>query len=79
MRRGRRRRRESRKRRSSMPYLLELLLGGEAEPVHGVGSVVSPLAKLLGCLGERHAGGDGAVDDGLDHHPEQERERDNTF
>jgi hypothetical protein len=45
--------------------LLKLLLGGKAQSVHGVGTAVSPLAKLLGCFGECHVGGDGAVDDGL--------------
>ena len=42
-----------------------MALGREAEAVDGVGPAVGPLAKLLRCLGERHVGGDGAVDDGL--------------
>lgn len=46
-------------------YLLQLLLSGEAQAVHGVGPAVGPLAKLLGGFGEGHVGGDGAVDDGL--------------
>lgn len=46
-------------------YLLQLLLRGEAQAVDGVGTAVSPLAKLLGGFGEGHIWGDGAVDDGL--------------
>lgn len=42
-----------------------MALGREAEAVDRVGPAVGPLAKLVGRLGERHVGGDGAVDDGL--------------
>lgn len=48
-------------------YLLQLLLSGEAQAVHGVGPAVCPLAELVGGFGEGHVGGDGAVDDGLDN------------
>ena len=44
---------------------MQLLLRGEAQAVHRVGPAVGPLAELLGRLGERHAGCDAAVDDGL--------------
>lgn len=47
-------------------YLLQLLLSGEAQPIHGVGPAVCPLAELVGGFGEGHVGGDCAVDDGLD-------------
>lgn len=46
-------------------YLREMLLRSKAQPIHGVGSAVRPLPKLLGRLCEGHVGGDGAVDDGL--------------
>lgn len=46
-------------------YLLQLLLRGETQTVDGVRPAVGPLAKLLGRFGERHVGGDGAVDDSL--------------
>lgn len=46
-------------------YLVQLLLSGEAQAVHCVSPAVCPLAKLLGCLSERHVGCDGAVDDSL--------------
>lgn len=42
-----------------------MALGREAEAVDGVGPAVGPLAELVRRLGERHVGGDGAVDDGL--------------
>lgn len=47
------------------PHLHQVALRREAEAVDGVGPAVGPLAELLGRLGERHVGGDGAVDDGL--------------
>lgn len=47
-------------------YLLQLLLSGEAQPIHGVGPAVGPLAELVRGFGEGHVGGDCAVDDGLD-------------
>lgn len=46
-------------------HLDQVALRREAKAVDGVGSAVGPLAKLLWCLGERHVGGDGAVDNGL--------------
>lgn len=42
-----------------------MALGREAEAVDRVGPAVGPLAELVGRLGERHVGGDGAVDNGL--------------
>lgn len=48
-------------------YLLQLLLSGEAQSIHGVGPAVCPLAELVGRFGEGHVGCDCAVDDGLDH------------
>lgn len=50
------------------PHFGQVALGGEAEAVDGVGPAVGPLAKLVRCLGERHVGGDGTVDDGLQGH-----------
>lgn len=44
---------------------MQLLLRSEAQAVHGVGPAVGPLAKLLRCPGEGHAGRDRAVDDCL--------------
>ncbi len=46
-------------------HLGQVALGREAEAVDGVRPAVGPLAKLLRRLGERHVGGDGAVDNGL--------------
>lgn len=42
-----------------------MALGREAEAIDSVRPAVGPLAELVRCLGERHVGGDGAVDDGL--------------
>lgn len=44
---------------------MQLLLGSKPEAVHSVGPAVGPLAKLLGCPGEAHAGHHRAVDDCL--------------
>lgn len=49
----------------TVPYLRQLLLRGEPQTKHGVGSAVGPLPELLGCLGEGHVGCDSAVDDHL--------------
>ena len=46
-------------------HLDQVALGRESEAVHSVRPAVGPLAELLRRLGERHVGGDGAVDDGL--------------
>lgn len=50
------------------PHFGQVALGREAEAVDGVGPAVGPLAELVRRLGERHVGGDGAVDDGLQGH-----------
>lgn len=42
-----------------------MTLRREAQAVDSVRPAVGPLAKLVRCLGERHVGGDGAVDNGL--------------
>lgn len=42
-----------------------MALGREAEAVDSVRPAVGPLAEFVRRLGERHVGGDGAVDDGL--------------
>lgn len=42
-----------------------MALRREAEAIDSVRPAVGPLAKLVRCLGERHVGGDGAVDNGL--------------
>lgn len=44
---------------------MQLLLSGKTQPIDSVGSAVSPLTKLLGCLSKCHAGCDSAVDDRL--------------
>lgn len=54
-------------------YLLQLLLGGEAQTVDGVGPAVCPLTKLMRGFGEGHVWGDGAVDDGLDRQQTERR------
>lgn len=45
--------------------LVQLLLSSKPEAVHSVGPAVGPLAKLLRCPGEAHAGHHRAVDDCL--------------
>ena len=42
-------------------HLLQISLRREAEAIHCVGPMVSPLAKLGACLGEGHGGSYGTV------------------
>lgn len=44
---------------------MQLLLCSKTQPIDGVGPAVSPLPKLLGCLGKRHAGCNSAIDNCL--------------
>lgn len=44
---------------------MQLLLCSKTQPIDSVGPAVGPLTKLLGCLGERHAGCDSAIDNCL--------------
>lgn len=46
-------------------YLVQLLLCSETQTIDSVGPAVRPLTELLGRLGERHAGCNGAIDNCL--------------
>lgn len=50
---------------SGRSHFGQVALRREAEAVDSVRPAVGPLAELVRRLGERHVGGDGAVDDGL--------------
>lgn len=52
---------------SGETYLMQLLLCGKTQTIDSVGPAVCPLTKLLWCLCECHAGGESAVDDGLQY------------
>lgn len=54
-------------------YLLQLLFGGEAQAVDGVGPAVCPLAELVRGFGEGHVWGDGAVDNSLNRQQTEKR------